>query len=126
MQHLLQIFSLFILNLDKSRCIKSSILNRFDIIAVSPTVYGKSCLFQLLPGFLQQSDEMGIVIVVPSLIDQLNTLKKLNIKVDILKDSFNNESSVSSLFSSLSSQEYIKNVSDDVKNVCVEVLFSHS
>ena len=84
MQHLLQIFSLFILNLDRSRCIKSSTLNRFDIIVVSPTVYGKSCLIQLLPGFLPQSDEMGIVIVVPSLIDQLNTLKKLNIKVDIL------------------------------------------
>lgn len=104
------------------------ILNHFDIIAVSPTAYVKSCLFRLLPGFLLQSEEKGIVIVVsplnPIIIDQLNTLKKVNIKTDILKDVFNNESSISNLFSSLSSEEDIKNVLDDVKNVCVKVLFS--
>ena len=39
------------------------ILNHFDIIEVLPTSYGKSCLFQLLPGLLQQSNEQGIVII---------------------------------------------------------------
>ena len=39
-----------------------SILNHFDVIAVLPTGYEKSCLFQLLPEFLQQSNEQGIVI----------------------------------------------------------------
>ena len=57
-----------------------SISNHFDVIAVLPTGSGKSCLFQLLPGFLQQSNEQGIVIVLSPLnsimIDQLNTLKK--------------------------------------------------
>ena len=106
-----------------------SILNHSDVIAVLPTGYGKSCLFQLLPGFLQQSNEQGIVIVLSPLnsiiIDQLNTLKKLNIKAGILKDTSNSESSTPSLFSSLYSEADIKNVSDDVKNGCVEVLFSH-
>ena len=38
------------------------ILNHFDVITVLPTGYEKTCLFQLLPGFLQQSNEQGIVI----------------------------------------------------------------
>ena len=59
------------------------------------------------------------------IIDQLNTLKKLNIKAGILKDTFNSESSIPSLFPSLCSEADIKNVSDDIKNDCVEVLFSH-
>ena len=59
------------------------------------------------------------------IIDQLNTLKKLNIKASILKDTFNNESSTPSLFPSLCSAADIKNVSDDVKNGRLEVLFSH-
>ena len=79
-----------------------SILNLFDVIAVLPTGYGKCCLFQLLPGFLQQSNEKGIVIVLSPLnsiiIDQLNTLKKLDIKDDILKDPFNNERQTSRMY----------------------------
>ena len=39
-----------------------SILNHFDVIAVLPTGYEKTCLFQLLPRFLQQLNEQGIVI----------------------------------------------------------------
>ena len=106
-----------------------SISDHFDVIAVLPTGYRKSCLFQRLPGFLQQSNDQGKVIVFSSLnsviIDQLSTLKELNIKADIVKDTSNSESSTPSLFSSLCSEADIKNVSDDVKNGCVEVLFSH-
>ena len=39
-----------------------SILNHPDVIAVLSTGYGKSCLFQFLPGFLQQLNEHCIVI----------------------------------------------------------------
>ena len=84
-----------------------STLNHFDVIAVLPTGYGKSCLFQLFQFLVQ------------------NTLKKLNIKAGILKDTSNSKSSTPSLFPSLCSEANIKNVSDDVKNGCVEVLFSH-
>ena len=52
-------------------------------------------------------------------------MKKLNIKAGILKDASSSESSTPSLFLSLCSEADIKNVSDDVKNGCVEVLFSH-
>ena len=55
----------------------------------------------------------------------LKTLKKLNIKAGILKDTSNSESSTSSLCLSLCSEADIKNVSDDVTNGCVEVRFSH-
>ena len=44
-----------------------SILDHFDVIAVLPTGYEKSCLFQLSLGFLQQSNEQGIVIVLSPL-----------------------------------------------------------
>ena len=44
-----------------------SILNHFDVIVVLPTSYRKSCLFQLLPGLLQQSNEQGIVIILSPL-----------------------------------------------------------
>ena len=59
------------------------------------------------------------------IIDLLNTLKKLNIKGDILKDSFNNESLISNLFLIISSEVDIKNVSDDFKKDFIEALFSH-
>ena len=36
-------------------------LNYFDVIEVLPTSYRKSCLFQLLIGLLQQTNEQGIV-----------------------------------------------------------------
>ena len=44
-----------------------SILNHFDVTVVLPTSYRKSCLFQLLPGLLQQSNEQGIVIILSPL-----------------------------------------------------------
>ena len=47
-----------------------SILNHFDVISVLPTGYGKSCLFQFLPGFLQQANEKVIVIVMCHLLAQ--------------------------------------------------------
>ena len=106
-----------------------SISDHFDVIAVLPTGYRKSCLFQRLSGFLQQSNDQGKVIVLSPLnsviIDQLSTLNELNIKAGILKDTSNSESSTPSLFSSLCSEADITNVSDDVKNGCMEVLFSH-
>ena len=52
-------------------------------------------------------------------------MKKLNIKAGILKDTSNSESSTLNLCLSLCSEKDIKNVSDDVTNGCVEVLFSH-
>ena len=52
-------------------------------------------------------------------------MKELDIKAGILKDTFNSESSIPSLFPSLCSEGDIKYVSYDVKNGCVEVPFTH-
>ena len=40
------------------------ILNGFDVVAVLPTGFGKSLLFQILPNFLPTKAENNIVIVV--------------------------------------------------------------
>ena len=128
-----------------------TILNGLDVIAVLPTGYGKSCLFQLLPRMFcdPNVNEKGIVIVLSPLnsimIDQINTLNKLNIKAKIFKDLNNCELKIPDLFpqsnetndcsgdSSCESgcSNLIKEVAkdnkipDDVKNGLLEILFSH-
>ena len=107
-----------------------SILDGSDVIAVLPTGYGKSCLFQLLPGLLKSNERNGIVIVVSPLnsimIDQLNTLKQLNIKADILKDPLNSESVMPDLFSNLNiNDENEREITSEIKDGLINVLFSH-
>ena len=84
--------------------------------------------FNFCQDFYSNQLNRGIVIVLSPpnsiIIDQLNTLKKLNIKAGILKDTFNSESSTPSLFPSLCS-EADKNVSNGAKNGCVEGFFIH-
>ena len=76
-----------------------NILNGSDVIAVLPTGYGKSCLFQLFPRMVR-SDSKGIVIVVSPLnsiiIDQINSLRKICIKADIFKNPKDTESAMPS------------------------------
>lgn len=128
------------------------ILDGLDVIAVLPTGYGKSCLFQLLPGMLfgSEPNEKGIVIVVSPLnsiiIDQINTLHKLNIKANILKETNNADFKIPDLYPQSqnnknncsgaseesgccsNSNEFtggIEDLPEDVKNGLLEILFSH-
>ena len=63
--------------------------NCHDVIAVLPTGFGKSLLFQLLPDFLPVKGEKNIVLVVcplHSIIeDQLKVLKDRGVSADILQ-----------------------------------------
>lgn len=59
------------------------ILNKKDVVAVLPTGYGKSILFQLLPLIIPKKSKRNIVVVLTPLnsiiSDQLETMKKYNI-----------------------------------------------
>ena len=65
------------------------VLNGFDVVAVLPTGYGKSLLFQLLPTFLPTKTDNNIVIVVCPLNaiieDQLKVAKNIGIKAEVLQ-----------------------------------------
>ena len=65
-----------------------SLLNNEDVIAVLPTGYGKSLLFQLLPFFLPLRTSRNIVIVVSPLnsiiVDQVKDLQSRNLSVGVL------------------------------------------
>ena len=65
------------------------VLNGFDVVAVLPTGYGKSLLFQLLPTFLATKTDNNIVIVVCPLNaiieDQLKVAKNIGIKAEVLQ-----------------------------------------
>lgn len=60
-----------------------------DVIAVLPTGFGKSILFQLLPDILPIKETSNIVVVVCPLFsiieDQLNVLKVMGIKACVLR-----------------------------------------
>ena len=64
-------------------------LNGNDVIAVLPTGFGKSLLFQLLPNFLPVKADNNIVFVVcplNSIIeDQLKVLEERGITADVLR-----------------------------------------
>lgn len=65
------------------------ILDGFDVIAVLPTGFGKSFLFQVLPNFLPTNADNNIVIVVCPLNaiieDQLKVAKNIGIEAEVLQ-----------------------------------------
>lgn len=65
------------------------LLNGYDVIAVLPTGFGKSLLFQLLPDFLPVKADKNVVIVVcplNSIIeDQLKVLGERGVTADVLQ-----------------------------------------
>ena len=73
-----------------------------DIIAVLPTGFGKSLMFQLLPDFLSVKADKNIVIVVcplNSIIeDQLKVLQKRGITADVLQLNNEEREAIDSLF----------------------------
>ena len=65
------------------------LLNGYDVIAVLPTGFGKSLLFQLLPNFLPVKADKNVVIVVCPLNsimeDQLKVLEERGVTADVLQ-----------------------------------------
>ena len=78
------------------------LLNGYDVIAVLPTGFGKSLLFQLLPYFLPVKADKNVVIVVcplNSIIeDQLKVLGERGITADVLQLASDDREGIESLF----------------------------
>ena len=78
--------------------------NCHDVIAVLPTGFGKSLLFQLLPNFLPVKGEKNIVLVVcplNSIIeDQLKVWKDRGVSADVLQLVRDDSADCESLFCS--------------------------
>ena len=81
-------FPSFCLKLLQVKCFEH-VFNCHDVIAVLPTGFGKSLLFQLLPDFLPVKCEKNIVLVVcplNSIIeDELKVLKDKGVSADVLQ-----------------------------------------
>ena len=78
------------------------LLNGYDVIAVLPTGFGKSLLFQLLPDFLPVKADKNVVIVVcplNSIIeDQLKVLGERGVTADVLQLASDDREGIESLF----------------------------
>ncbi|XP_057290804.1 ATP-dependent DNA helicase RecQ-like [Hydractinia symbiolongicarpus] len=89
----------------KPKQIKCSeaILKGRDVLAVLPTGYWKSIIFQLLPDFLSNEEKGSMIIVITSLNsiidDQMKFLKKVGMECFHLKSPFDIEEARTNLFS---------------------------
>ena len=117
------------------QCFESLIQGQ-DVIAVLPTGYGKSLIFQLLPWVLPQriSNKTNIVLVVCPLssiiCDQINVLKRRGIAAASLPTpSIEGKDDVSELFSTKPTvpedQNGHQELSNDIINGNLSILFGH-
>ena len=101
------------------------------VVAVLPTGFGKSLLFQLLPDFLPVKADKNIVIVVcplNSIIeDQLNVLQDRGITADVLQVFNDERKATDSLFHSDKSKAdgSLKNPSAKLLNGDIQIMFTH-
>ena len=110
------------------------VLRGKHIVAVLPTGFGKSLLFQLLPDFLPVKLDRNIVIVVcplNSIIeDQLKVLQDRGITADVLQLTSDDREATDSLFHSKdidesSAERCLKNPSAMLMNGDVQIVFAH-
>ncbi|KAJ7308645.1 hypothetical protein OS493_040389 [Desmophyllum pertusum] len=112
------------------------VLKGLDVIAVLPTGFGKSLLFQLLPDFLPVKGDKNIVLVVcplNSIIeDQLNVLHDRGVSADVLQLVSDQQRVCESLF--LSDKTESESNTDEIKlkspnekllNGDVQIVFAH-
>lgn len=115
------------------------LLKGFDVIAVLPTGFGKSLLFQLLPDFLPVKSEKNIVLVVCPLNsimeDQLKVLKDIGVSADVLELARDECFDCASLFhsendgperESPADELRLKNPSRNLVKGDIHIIFSHS
>ena len=105
-----------------------------DVVAVLPTGFGQSLLFQLLPDFLPVKADSNIVIVVcplNSIIeDQLKVLQDRGITADVLQLTSDDREATESLFhpkniDESSAESCLKNPSAMLMNGDVQIVFAH-
>lgn len=111
-----------------------SLLKGLDVIAVLPTGFGKSLLFQLLPDFLSVKRGKNIVLVVcplNSIIeDQLTVLEERGISAGVLQLSNDERRECESLFvpdesTCDASEPTLKNLDSKVVKGDVQIVFAH-
>ena len=110
------------------------LLNGNDVIAVLPTGFGKSLLFQLLPHFLPVKADKNIVFVVcplNSIIeDQLKVLEERGIAADVLRLTSDDREGIESLFNPGDDDESVdvSKLESPSKNLVsgdVQIVFAH-
>ena len=108
------------------------ILNGFDVVAVLPTGFGKSFLFQILPNFLPAKADNNIVIVVCPLNaiieDQLKVAKNIGIEAEALQLVDLCREVAESLFGSherTAESEDVCLLNDKLLNGDVQLVFTH-
>ena len=99
-----------------------------DVIAVLPTGFGKSVLFQLLPDILPTKTTINIVIVLcplSSIIeDQLHSLKIMSINAGVLPSRYENEN-CETLFNNKEDMAADIHLPDDIVNGLTSIVFAH-
>ena len=104
-----------------------------DVVAVLPTGFGKSLLFQVLPDFLPVKADKNIVIVVcplNSIIeDQLKVLQDIGVTADVLQLAGDDREATESLFcpenTSESNDKSPKKPNEKLVNGDVQIVFAH-
>ena len=104
-----------------------------DVVAVLPTGFGKSLLFQLLPDFFPVKADKNIVIVVcplNSIIeDQLKVLQERGVTADVLQLASDEWETTESLFQSKNNEDNaeqsLKTPSARLLNGDVQIVFAH-
>ncbi|XP_057308214.1 uncharacterized protein LOC130646094 [Hydractinia symbiolongicarpus] len=109
------------------QCFEALLKGR-DVVAVLPTGYGKSLIFQLLPDVIPQKSTRNIVIVVcllSSIIEnQVQFLNSVGISAMSLHCNNSSTSSYESLFAEMKTHEEIK-ISKKVQEGDINLLFAH-
>ena len=109
-------------------------MNGSDVIAVLPTGFGKSLLFQLLPNFLPVKADKNVVIVVcplNSIIeDQLKVLGERGITADVLQLASVDREGIESLFNPEDNDESVdvsklKSPSEKLLSGDIQIVFAH-
>ena len=132
-------FPSFCLKLLQVKCFEH-VFNCHDVIAVLPTGFGKSLLFQLLPDFLPVKGEKNIVLVVcplNSIIeDEFKVLKDRGVSADVLQLVRDDSADCESLFcsekddpdrenSTVASELKLKSPSEKLVKGHIQIIFSH-
>lgn len=121
-------FPSFIFKPLQIRCLENILFG--DVVAMLPTGYGKSLIYQVLPAFLDlKSDRNFIIVICPLnaiIEDQVNVLSKWGINAGVLKEVQEDDSS--KLFFDLHSKavnEEEQFATQDIRSGKIDVLFTH-